>query len=404
MADISVLEVLLHGVAIATITELGNDRNVFVFNQAYIENPDRPTLSLSFKDSYGALITDIKPTQTKIAPFFANLLPEGPMRDYLAKKANVNVERDFFLLQVLGQDLPGAVTVKPVNEKIWPTDSPQNQIENYIKQNTVLRFSLAGVQLKFSAVMETTGGLTIPVNGMGGSWILKLPSTKFNNVPENEFSMLTLAKQIGITVPEVALQKLEDISGLPDEMATLGEFALAIKRFDRTSEGEKIHTEDFAQVFGVYPNKKYERASYKNIAEVLWAETGEDAIAEFIRRIVFNTLIGNADMHLKNWSLIYPDGRNAVLSPAYDYVSTISYIRDYKMALNYSRTKNMTELTTDELSHLAAKAKLPEKLVIDTALETVEKFNSVWKKEKYHLTISNEVVKIIDKHIKTIPL
>jgi serine/threonine-protein kinase HipA len=60
--------------------------------------------------------------------------------------------------------------------------------------------------------------------------------------------------------------------------------------------------------------RKYERASYRNIAEVLWAETGEAGIVEFIRRLVFNALIGNADMHLKNWSLIYPDRLVSVLN------------------------------------------------------------------------------------------
>jgi serine/threonine-protein kinase HipA len=81
-------------------------------------------------------------------------------------------------------------------------------------------------------------------------------------------------------------------------------------------------------VFGVYPERKYKRASYRNIAEVLWAETGETGIMEFLRRLVFNTLIGNADMHLKNGSLIYPDRRRAALAPAYDFVSTIASLPD----------------------------------------------------------------------------
>jgi serine/threonine-protein kinase HipA len=60
-----------------------------------------------------------------------------------------------------------------------------------------LRFSLAGVQLKFSAVMEASGGLTIPAGGMGGSWIVKLPSNRFASVPENEYTMLALARAVG---------------------------------------------------------------------------------------------------------------------------------------------------------------------------------------------------------------
>jgi len=78
--------------------------------------------------------------------------------------------------------------------------------------------------------------------------------------------------------------------------------------------------EDFAQVFGEFPNDKYKRHSYTNIAAVLWAEIGEDAILEFVRRLVFSVLIGNADMHLKNWSsFIQPPharlSRATILSP-----------------------------------------------------------------------------------------
>ena len=76
--------------------------------------------------------------------------------------------------------------------------------------------------------------------------------------------------------------------------------ALAVERFDRTAGGAPVHMEDFAQVFGRYPNDKYRFRSYANIASVLWAEAGEDAVAELVRRLVLSVVIGNADMHLKN--------------------------------------------------------------------------------------------------------
>ena len=75
-----------------------------------------------------------------------------------------------------------------------------------------------------------------------------------------------------------------------------------------------MHIEDFAQVFGVYREDKYKKASMRNIAAVIAAEGSDEDIREFIRRQTFSTLIGNGDMHLKNWSLIYPDQRNAALS------------------------------------------------------------------------------------------
>jgi serine/threonine-protein kinase HipA len=109
-------------------------------------------------------------------------------------------------------------------------------------------------------------------------------------------------------------------------------------------------------------------------------------------------------MHLKNWSVIYPDRRTAALAPAYDFVSTIAYIPDSKAALNVSRTKRFDEFTKDELSHLAAGARLPEKLVLDTARETVALFHEHWQAEKVNLPLSADAVKAIDAHVAKVPI
>lgn len=403
MADVSILNVLLHNKEIGTLTRLQGDRSLFAFNQSYIDDQGRATLSLSFKDSAGGLITDIRPTQTRVPPFFANLLPEGQMREYLAERAKVNSEREFFLLWVLGQDLPGALVIKPPDGEQLPPKEQQAQRAADRDGELPLRFSLAGVQLKFSAVKNATGGLTIPVQGVGGSWIVKLPSEKFKGVPENEYAMMSLASEVGIDVPEAKLVDIADIAGLPDGIEAFGTKAYVVKRFDRTEDGP-VHIEDFAQVFGLYPDFKYKKASYKNIAVVIWAETGEAGIQEFVRRLVFNTLIGNADMHLKNWSLMYPDQRNAALAPGYDFVSTIIYIPDERMALNYSRTRRFAEFSKDELTHLAAKANLPEKLVLDAAMQTVDRFQSTWRRRKTELGLPGETVNKLDDHVKKVPL
>ena len=123
MADVSVLEVLLYGEPVGTLTRVSGDRTLFAFNEAYIADAQRPILSLSFKDAFGGLITDFRPTQTKVMPFFSNLLPEGHMRDYLAERAGVNPVREFFLLWVLGQDLPGAITISPADGEAWPPET-----------------------------------------------------------------------------------------------------------------------------------------------------------------------------------------------------------------------------------------------------------------------------------------
>lgn len=126
---------------------------------------------------------------------------------------------------------------------------------------------------------------------------------------------------------------------------------------------------------------------------------------KFIRRLVFNTLIGNADMHLKNWSLTYRDRRTAALAPAYDFVSTIPYIPDAFAALKYAPTKRMREFSFDELRYLAAKARLPERLVVNTAAETVLRFRDEWEKAKIgELPIAQDVACAIDTHLKDLAL
>jgi serine/threonine-protein kinase HipA len=399
-----VLNIFLGARKVGAIIALGGDRTVFTFDDAYADDPARATLSLSFKDAMGDLIRDQKRTQTRLSPFFSNLLPEGPLRDYLARRAGVNAVREFHLLWALGRDLPGAIIARgPGGADFLPAGGDDVRAGSGGGE-APLRFSLAGVQLKFSALERATGGLTIPATGMGGAWIVKLPSTRFAGVSENEFSMMTLAGAVGVDVPEIQLLGLDMIAGLPEGLGPLDGPAYAIRRFDRTAQGGRIHMEDFAQVFGVYPADKYAGASYRAIAKVLWRETGEAGITEFIRRLVFNALIGNADMHLKNWSLIYKDGVTPSLSPAYDLVSTLAYIPDDKAALKLARTVRWDQFSQDELSYLAAKAGLPERLVIATARATVEAFRETWAKTRAHLPVTRAIADVIDRQLAIIPL
>ena len=405
MSDVSVLNVRIHGETIGTLTHVQGDRTLFSFTEAYIADANRPTLGLSFKDDFGGLITDQPATRERVLPFFSNLLPEGHLREYLAERAGVNPQREFFLLWVLGRDLPGALTIEPAEGEAWPPGADEKGEGEGRPHENALRFSLAGVQLKFSALGDTKAskGLTIPAEGVGGSWIVKLPVARFSGVPENEFAMMTIARLIGIDVPEIDLIDLDAVKNLPKGLGDLTGKAYAIARFDRTPDGP-VHIEDFAQVYGVYPEKKYESASSRNIATVLGAEGSDADVAEFVRRLVFSTLIGNADLHLKNWSLIYRDRRTASLSPAYDFVSTIAYIEDDKAALKYARTREFASFDLDELSYLAGKARLPEKPVLDTAKETVARFHEVWAKEKTNLPQAGHVTQAIDAHLAKLPL
>lgn len=406
MADVAVLDVLLHDQRIGTLTNVGGDRTIFAFNDTYIDDSNRSILGLGFKDEFGTLLTEFRVFQKRLMPFFSNLLPEGHLRTYLADKAKVNEGREFYLLWALGHDLPGAVTISPTgDETTWLPHAYDNGDDDRFDEGDVrenaLRFSLAGVQIKFSAVQEANGGLTIPTTGVGGSWIVKLPSSKYAGAPENEFSMMRLAELVGMNVPTIDLVDVQEIRNLPKGINRIGDKAFVIKRFDRLEDGTRIHTEDFAQIYGVYPEDKYRKASMRNIAQVLAAEGNDADILEFIRRLTFNVLIGNGDMHLKNWSVIYPDRRNVSLAPAYDFVSTVPYIPGDRFALNISRSKVFTDFNEDELSHLAARAALPVKIVLETARETVDLFHQHWQVEKNNLPMFQDVRNAIEVHHKT---
>ena len=402
------LSIKLGGDVIGALVSLPGDRIMLVFEPAFVESADRPTLSLSFLDGSRAVVEDPRSTTRRAPPYFANLLPEGRLRTYLARLAGVNETRDYPLLQLTGGDLPGAVEL--VSEQ-GPSDTDALAHRSLgdpeaRRDDSVLKFSLAGVQLKFSAIEEAQGGLAVPAHGLGGDWILKLPSTAYEGVPENEISVMTMASLVGIETPEVRLVRMSEIRGIPDDIADdtiVGANALAIRRFDRTTAGGRIHTEDFAQVFGAYPDRKYARYGYGNVGRVLAAFSNREAVDQFARRLIYSAMVGNADMHLKNWSLIYRDGRTPEISPAYDLLCTVAHLPDDTMALRLGGAKQWDELTLDSFTRLADRMGVDSSDLLRPVAETVERFRDVWLTEVPHLPISERVREVIDRQLATIP-
>src|SRR5664280_2426870 len=124
---LNALAVQLHGRQIGIVNRFAGDRHLFSFEQEYVDDPNRPALSLSFKGRSGGLVTAARPVGRRVPPFFSNLLPEGHLRTYLAEQAGVKSEREFFLLAVLGADLPGAVTVAPLTAAGHPVEMQEDQ-------------------------------------------------------------------------------------------------------------------------------------------------------------------------------------------------------------------------------------------------------------------------------------
>jgi serine/threonine-protein kinase HipA len=397
------LSVWIGQTLVGGITELTNDQNLFAFTDDYVNNAERPVLSLSFYDEAGKLNISPIVKMTRVAPFFSNLLPEGRLREFVARQAGVKSGRELPLLRVVGDDLPGAVVVRAEADGP-PVEEAEEEIRP-LDESQPLRFSLAGVQMKFSTIGSPERGLTIPAEGRGGHWIVKLPGEQYPLIPENEYSMLQLARAVGIKTADAGLIPVGEIDRLPHIFQRSKANALWVKRFDR--EGDiRIHMEDFNQLYGQYPERKYERYTYSNMARDLALLAGPEAVQEFVRRIVFSAAIGNADMHLKNWTLLYPDGRTPELSPAYDFVSTIAYLDDnFQMALSITRKeKDVRNINETLLRRFADKAFMPAEAVLKPAIEISEKIVLTWKQMKGDLVMDQAAKQRMSERMNAFPL
>lgn len=390
------LDVRLGDLPVGTLASFPGGTTAFVFDPEYLAAENPPILSLGLLDARGRPRRPRDPPPGRVPPFFANLLPEGDLRRYVARAADLAVTDEFALLAVVGGDLPGAVlcTGDP------PPARRGRTAHVHAGPDETLRFSLAGVQLKFSAVVRARGGLTVRAHGDGGSCIVKLPSSAFAELPENEYAMLRFAAAVGIEIPRVRLVPVAHIGGLPAEIPKDGA-ALVVDRFDRTTEG-RTHSEDFAQIFRQFPERKYDDRAFVHVAETIFALLGSAALIDFIERLVFNTAIGNGDMHLKNWSVIFRDPRKPTLAPAYDYVCTRAYLRDDGLGLALASARRFADLSADTFVELAERARLPRTPVLRAVRGAVERVRDVWPLLRSETP--ERVAAAVDTQLREVPL
>ena len=168
------------------------------------------------------------------------------------------------------------------------------------------KLSISGVQPKISLALSKNE--LVPVNTKG-QYILKPQNELFENLPENEALCMQIAEEIGINVPPNILVELNDKT-----------LAFLVKRFDRLSYNKKLHMEDFSQIL---EKDKY-KGSYEQIGKYIRTNKnlGLLQVQYFFERVILNFIIGNADAHLKNFSILWENDNKYVLSPAYDIVSS----------------------------------------------------------------------------------
>ncbi|MCU0687312.1 MAG: HipA domain-containing protein [Polyangiaceae bacterium] len=347
------LKVLIGRTRVGELVLEHGDRTQFRFDSAYLELPDRPVLGRWFEDRLGRDFVDTG-VHSKVPNFFRHVLPDptSVLRRLLSQKANVKSHREFFLLAALGEDLPGALRVLP--DGALEDEDGESFPASEAAQASRLKFSLAGMQLKFSA-REEGQRLTLPMRGEEARFLVKMPDPRFAQLPRNECATLDWARLAGLDVPDHCLVPIDQLDGLPEELSPAEPWALRVTRYDRTEKG-RVHQEDFALVLGKpheTPDDKYE-SRMEVVSAIVHALCPED-FPEFLRRVAFVVLSGNADAHLKNWSLVYPEGKRPRLSPAYDLVCTLYAGTDRDLALPIHKKYPLESIDEGDVVGLATR-------------------------------------------------
>lgn len=400
MSGVRSLRIKIAGVDAGSLFGLDDGRVYFRFDEAYALNRQRPILSLSFMagDEAATQAQLLDPAlaslagagQGKLPVFFRNLLPEGVLRKHLVSVGKLNRDDELGLLALCGADLPGDVaavaeTLSEAQLGRLITQSRDSYEMSSHQLPTPAAMSLSGVQPKVSLMREANGRYVMrSKDGTGRHFIGKLPASDYANMPEIEHLSMELARAAGVNTCQTELLPLTAIADrLPFSLREDGRHFLLVHRFDRDADTptKRLHMEDFAQVLERSPDAKYE-GSYDEIGLILTEliEGGEDDVLELLRRIKVNELLGNADAHLKNFSLLYAGGaKQPRLSPAYDIVAYAAYLENTGHGLKFRRGQAKPgNLLPGVLRELSNVWRIPEKSLKDAVAQTVDAAMRTW--------------------------
>jgi len=241
--------------------------------------------------------------------------------------------------------------------------SAEEQIKEALAR--AAKMSIQGVQPKLSARLNIKNEI-FEIVDTGGHYIFKPQTGSYKEVPENEDLTMRLAKLINIEIPLHGLLYSKD-----------GSMTYFIKRFDRVGRNKKIAVEDFAQLSGKDRETKYD-SSMEKVVSVIEEFCTFPALEKlrFFNLTLFNFLVGNEDMHLKNFSLIRREMK-VELSPAYDLLnSTIVINSEEELALPLNGKKN--KLGKDDFFEYFAKKRL--ELTQKSIIQTVRRISEAYPK------------------------
>ena len=298
-------------------------------------------------------------------PFFAGLLPDEAQREAAARSLGISERNDFRLLEALGGDVAGALTLWPEGDPP-PSPSPTATFEALSDDAIIrildtlprrpmlagqdgLRLSLAGAQQKLPVVV-VDGQIGLPQPGQPTTHILKPPIARFNATTENEAFAMRLAAAVKLPVAPVEARCIQRRT------------FLLVERYDRElgrdGSVHRLHQEDFCQALSIAPENKYASEGgpgFRQCFDLIRraCTTPAPAILRLLDAAIFNALLGNADAHGKNFSLCY--ARQAVeLAPLYDLLCTAAYPEvSAKFSMKIAKRATLDEFKPDTWDEFA---------------------------------------------------
>lgn len=324
-----ILDVYLHEKKAGQLVQNDDGALGFAYAPEYLADNNNAAISVSMP-------LGEEPFPDKIArPYFSGLLPDERARKRLASALGVSEGNPFGLLEIIGGECAGALSLLPEGTPLPDPDShppqPLNQkrlaeILDRLRSKPLLggeegiRLSLAGAQDKL-AVCLVDGDIALSKDGHPTTHILKPFIEGLEGTVENEVFCMRLANRVGLSAPSVRKGSAGDID------------YFLVERYDRVVDDHgiitRLHQEDFCQALSVPPELKYEEEGGPGIsaAQDLIARQTQRPAADrlaFLRMVIFHYLVGNADAHAKNYALLYCD-QTPDLAPLYDVVCTAAY-------------------------------------------------------------------------------
>lgn len=296
-------------------------------------------------------------------PFFAGILPEEGIRTAVARILGISEGNDFAMLERIGGECAGAVSLLPngapplVPERrlrVLDEDELSGIIHELPRRPLMageegIRLSLAGAQDKIPVVIDGDS-VALPLGNTPSTHIIKPEPKRFKGLAANEVFCMELAGKVGLSAAKAAYRMIGEVP------------CIIVARYDRrvAVDGQvlRLHQEDFCQALGYPPERKYQQEGGPTAKDCIgllreWSTVPVLDIPAFVDALCFNLLIGNADAHGKNYSMIYTDGKRSI-APLYDLVSTVLWPElSTRLAMRVGHGKAVNDLNPANFRRLA---------------------------------------------------